>query len=409
MNLDVRVLVVEDEQQQLENICRRISEHTYSDGYTLKVEGVSDFSEGSARVGRGEFDIVVLDVNQDGVDVGHSESQAGIIVYRTITRARFVPVVFWTGYTHKVEELEHEPFVAVVDKPDSSDVPLKIDDILTSGIVDDLRHLDVSLRTEIAKHMWDEVVPNWSEYCHGQEGDSGIGFVEALLLSRLSRFIDSKRMDVLYSKHPGHRYIFPSVSANFGPGDILFDYKEWRWWVVLNPACDLVPRAPKDAPHSESQPKVGLVLCASAKPLREFREYSSWQSGKSNGKKKELEKFLTRTEGRYRYCPSFRLIPHLVVDLADTRVVNWNSLFDPKDIASSDLDRLVQDQVIPEDIDRSKEFVRIASLASPFAEALVVQHSQYFGRVGVPDFDCASVINSLDDSVDAGFPVKGSN
>ena len=103
------------------------------------------------------------------------------------------------------------------------------------------------------------------------------------------------------------------------------------------------------------------------------------------------------------------MIPHLVVDLADTIVVNWNSLFDPKDIASSDLDRLVQDQVIPEDIDRSKEFVRIASLASPFAEALVVQHSQYFGRVGVPDFDCASVINSLDDSVDAGFPVKGSN
>lgn len=409
MNLDVRVLIIEDENEQLENITRRVKTFRYSDGFNVVVEGVKSFSEGSARVGRGECDIVVLDVHQDGVDIGSSESEAGIDVYHQITCARFVPVVFWTGYTHKVESLENEPFVAVVEKSYDSDVPAKIDEILKSRIVDDLRKLEDGLRIEIAKHMWDEIVPNWDEYRCGQEGESGISFVSALLLSRLSRFIDSKRMDVLYSKHPGHRYIFPSVSANFGPGDILFDYKEWRWWVVLNPACDLVPRASKGAPHSESQPKVDLVLCASAKPLREFREYSSWQSDQSKGKKKELEKFLTRTEGRYRYCPSFRLIPHLVVDLADTRVINWNSLFDPKDIASSDLDRLVQDQVIPEDIDRSKEFVRIASLASPFAEALVVQHSQYFGRVGVPDFDCASVINSLDDSVDAGFPVKGSN
>lgn len=397
----VRVLIIEDDEDLLEGICRRLSEYTYSDGFKVSVEGVTDFSEGSSRVSRGEFDIVVLDVNQDGVDGGGCEPEAGRAVYRRITKARFVPVVFWTGYAHKVEDLEHEPFVAVIDKTDSECVPPKVDEILRSRIVEDLRRLEDSLRVEIAKHMWDEVVPNWLEYCRGQEGDSGIGFVEALLLSRLSRFIDSKRMAVLYSKHPGHRYIFPSVSANFGPGDILFDYKDWRWWVVLNPACDLVPRASKGAPHSESQPKVDLVLCASAKPLSEFREYSSWQSTKSNGKKKELENFLTRTEGRYRYCPSFRLIPHLVVDLADTRVINWNSLFDPKDIASSDLDRLVQHQVIPEGIDRSKEFVRIASLASPFAEALVVQHSQYFGRVGVPDFDCASVINSLDESVDA--------
>lgn len=409
MNLDVRVLVIEDESQQLKNICRRISDYTYSDGYNLKVEGVSDFSEGSARVGRGEFDIVVLDVNHDGVDVGHSESEAGVTVYRTITRARFVPVVFWTGYTHKVEELENEPFVAVVDKTHSSDVPLKIDQILTSRILEDLRRLEDSLRTEIAKHMWDEVVPNWSEYRRGQDDDSEIGFVEALLLSRLSRFIDSKRMDVLYSKHPGHRYILPSVSANLGPGDILFECGKQRWWVVLNPACDLVPRASKSASCSEPQPKVDLVLCASAKRLDEFVQYSNWQASKTKSTKKALANLLARTEGRYRFCPSFRLIPHLVVDLADTCVVKWNSVFDYKEIARSDRDSFVQNSDIVEEIGKSKEFVRIASLASPFAEALVVQHSQYFGRVGVPDFDCESLIESLDDDGDGRSPLEHSN
>lgn len=409
MNLDVRVLIIEDESEQLENVKRKVSTFEYSQGFNVVVEGVSDFSEGSARVGRGECDIVVLDVHQDGVDIGDNEVEAGIAVYREITCARFVPVVFWTGYTHKVESLENEPFVAVVEKFDYSDVPLKIDEILKSRIVEDLRNLEDSLRIEIAKHMWDEIVPNWSEYRCGQDGESGISFVSALLLSRLSRFIDSKRMDVLYSKHPGHRYIFPSVSANLGPGDILYECKTRRWWVVLNPACDLVLRAPKDSSRSEMEPKVGLLLCASAKPLREFGEYLNWRMSKSKAKKKELANLLTRTEGRYRYFPRFRLIPHLVVDLADTCVVQWNSLVDYKDIAPSDRDGFIQNQVTPEDFDRSKEFVRIASLASPFAEALVVQHSQYFGRVGVPDFDCESVIKSLDDNVDADCPGDGSN
>ena len=409
MNLDVRVLVVEDEQEQLKNICRRISDYTYSDGYNVEVVGVSDFSEGCARVGRGESDIVVLDVNQDGADIGHTEAEAGVTVYRRITEARFVPVVFWTGYTHKVDELENEPFVAVVDKTDSRDVPLKIDQILTSRILEDLRGLEDSLRIEIAKHMWDEVVPNWLEYRCGQDGDSGISFVASLLLSRLSRFIDSKRMDVLYSKHPGHRYIFPSVSEHLGPGDILFECGKQRWWVVLNPACDLVPRASKSASHSKPQPKVDLVLCASAKRLDEFVEYSKWRASRSKSTKNVLVNLLARTEGRYRYCPSFRLIPHLVVDLADTCVVKWDSVFDYKDIARSDRDGFVQDPVVAEEIGQSKEFVRIASLASPFAEALVVQHSQYFGRVGVPDFDCESVIESLDDNGDVDSPLERSN
>lgn|GEM_PF-5664342 len=409
MNLDVRVLIIEDENEQLENITRRVSTFRYSDGVNVVVEGVNNFSEGSARVGRGECDIVVLDVHQDGVNIGGSEFEAGIAVYRQITCARFVPVVFWTGYTHKVESLENEPFVAVVEKSYDSDVPAKIDEILKSRIVEDLRKLEDGLRIEIAKHMWDEIVPNWSEYRYGQDDESGISFVSALLLSRLSRFIDSKRMDVLYSKHPGHRYIFPSVSANLGPGDILYEYETRRWWVVLNPACDLIPRASKDSSRSELRPKVDLLLCASAKPLDEFREYLSWCASKTNAKRKALANFLTRTEGRYRYFPSFRLIPHLVVDLADTRVVQWDSLVDYRDIAPSDRDVFIQNQAAPEDFDQSKKFVRIASLASPFAEALVVQHSQYFGRVGVPDFDCESVIKSLDDNVYADSPGDGLN
>lgn len=409
MNLDVRVLIIEDESEQLENVIRGVSSFRYSQGFNVVVEGVSDFSEGSARVGRGECDIVVLDVHQDGADIGDNEFEAGIAVYRQITSARFVPVVFWTGYTHKVESLENEPFVAVVEKTDYSDVPLKIDEILKSSIVEDLRNLEDSLRIEIAKHMWDEIVPNWSEYRCGQDGESGISFVSALLLSRLSRFIDSKRMDVLYSKHPGHRYIFPSVSANLGPGDILYECRTRRWWVVLNPACDLVLRAPKDSSCPELQPKVDLLLCASAKPLNEFGEYSSWRNSPSNAKRKALAKFLARTEGRYRYFPRFRLIPDLVVDLADTRVVQWKSVVDYKDITRSAQLGLIQNHVTLEEHDRSKEFVRVASLASPFAEALVVQHSQYFGRVGVPDLDCESVITSLDNEVDADSPGEGSN
>ena len=67
---------------------------------------------------------------------------------------------------------------------------------------------------------------------------------------------------------------------------------------------------------------------------------------------------LKATRGRYFYLPKFRDIPDLVIDL--------------EDVKSTKLDKL-------------QSYDSIATLSSPFAEALLIQYSQYRGRIGVPD------------------------
>ena len=77
------------------------------------------------------------------------------------------------------------------------------------------------------------------------------------------------------------------------------------------------------------------------------------------------------TQGRYHYLPAFRDIPDLVIDLENVRSVKADTLeaMDP-----------------------------IASLVSPFSEALLIQHSQFRGRIGVPDLDAEIIKQRLQEA-----------
>ncbi|BAU32057.1 uncharacterized protein MalAC0309_1200 [Microcella alkaliphila] len=47
------------------------------------------------------------------------------------------------------------------------------------------------------------------------------------------------------------------------------------------------------------------------------------------------------------------------------------------------------------EVDALDHFAWVASLVSPFAEALLVQHSHVRGRIGVPDLDSERVKQRL--------------
>ena len=78
---------------------------------------------------------------------------------------------------------------------------------------------------------------------------------------------------------------------------------------------------------------------------------------------------LKANQGRYYYLPAFRDLPDLVVDLENVRAVA---------------------------LDELASMTAVASLVSPFSEALLVQHSQFRGRIGVPDLDIDLVKKRLE-------------
>lgn len=357
MREKVRVLIIEDKDDLAADAKREI-EDAFEESNEIEVEVSieTDFERGFARVRKRESDVVVLDVRRDACESVTEDDTAGQAVYRDIKEACFAPVVFWTALPEKVNHEQMSPLVTVVAKEETDKLPAAIQAAVASGALTTIRDIEQHAADVLRKHMWTELAPNWAEYT----GDTDSAGITQVLLSRLARILDEDR-DQKFTTHPSHRYVYPPASDRRSPGDVL-RATDQTWWVVLTPACDF------------EQDKVKYVLLAKASPLAEHPKYRTWKSsnpGSSNEKDRwnSLDQDVLRaTRGRFHFLPAFREIPDLVIDLENVKAVEVNALDD---------------------------FAWVASLVSPFAEALLVQHSHLRGRVGVPEIDSLRVKQRL--------------
>lgn len=353
-----RILIIEDDAQLAADAQREITEgFEQNPEIDVDVQVETDFDRGFARVQAGESDVVVLDVRRDTPNPTPADETAGHTVFREIKEARFAPVIFWTALPEKVEQETMSPLVAVVKKDDIDQLPAAIEAAITSCAVDTITAIEEHVASELRKHMWTELGPHWSEYTDGADPAT----VAQVLISRLGRVLAEDR-EHSFTAHPSHRYIYPPTSETRAPGDIVREGGR-DWWVVLTPACDF------------EQKKFEFVLLAHAGPLEAHPKYLSWTAAKAKGNTAksewgELRKdVLMATQGRYHYLPAFRDIPDLVVDLENVRSVTADEL---------------------------EAMEPIASLVSPFSEALLVQHSHFRGRIGVPDLDADLIKQRLE-------------
>lgn len=359
----IRVLVIEDKEDLADDACREISDvFEEHDSIDVIVASETDFDKGLARVRAGESDIVVLDVQRDASATVTENKTAGHDVYLEIKKAKFSPVVFWTAHPGKVNHEILPPLVTVVAKDEIAKLPSAIEAAVAGGAVGTIRSIEEHVADVLRDHMWTELAPNWDEY--SERG--GYPDITQVLISRLARVFEEDQEHSV-SSHPSHRYVYPPASNRNAPGDVLRSI-DGSWWVALTPACDFV------------QSKVSFVLLAQATPLNEHPKYSAWQAeykAQSNKEEKNRGKtawdnlkrdVLASTRGRFHFLPKFRDIPDLVIDLEDVRSVLAETF---------------------------ASYNHIASLASPFAETLLVQHSHFRGRIGAPDIDMISIKERL--------------
>lgn len=357
MTEKVRVLIIEDKADLAADAKREIEDaFEGSDKIEVEVSVETDFDKGFARVRERESDVVVLDVRRDASESMTEDETAGQAVYLNIKEACFAPVVFWTALPESVRHEQMSPLVTVVSKDDTVELPAAIEAAVASGAMTTIGDIELHAADVLRKHMWTELAPNWAEYT----GDADSAGIAQVLLTRLARILEEDR-DQTFTTHPSHRYVYPPASDRRSPGDIL-RAADHTWWVVLTPACDF------------EQNKVEFVLLAKGSPLAEHPKYQRW-SRASPGSSNERDRWrsldqdvLRATHGRYHFLPAFRDIPDLVIDLENVRAI---------------------------DVETLVNFAWVASLVSPFAEALLVQHSHVRGRIGVPDLDSESVKQRL--------------
>ncbi len=371
------VMMVDDDSEMCESVTEFISgEQLTDEGDVAVVTTVSNFSDAQAKLASSRYDVVVLDLRQGAHD-RNPETEAGAQLLDDIRNTRFLPVVFYTGLPSLVRHLENPPFIQVVEKGGTHEPLLKaIQTTLASQLPSMNRALVSHVDRVQRDYMWDFVAGQWERITAETDKTSIAYLLARRLAGSLSDPSATQLAEDLGSRfdasiesgqvHAMQYYVMPPIAEPpMMAGDIYKGTVRGQdgYWVMVTPSCDLV------------QDKAEWLLLAICDPLSEQQEYVRWAKGQSNSTTNRLRGLLGNNRqvsqrDRHFYLPAAMSIPDLVVDLQNIAVIRR------EDFGSSGLERL-------------------ATLDSPFAEALTSQFGRLFGRIGTPDLDVNWVMTRL--------------
>jgi CheY-like chemotaxis protein len=350
------------------DICRQVQE--FLDGEIippddrLRVETLNNFGDALNALEVRRFDLLLLDVRL-GPYSDAPDEEAGITTLQAIRQRRFIPVVFYTGLPHLVHHLE-KPLIQVVEK--TAGLPRLLDSlksILATRVPAVNRALIRHLETIQREYMWDFVANHWGQLSDISDHTS----LAYLLARRLALSLSGSGIQQLAQElgdstgttvtagqvHPMRYYVMPPVEPAPLAGDIYQGQvgEHNGNWVLLTPSCDMVT----------GREKADMVLLARCLPLTEQVEYQQWRDGlpkPSNTHDRKLQDLLRNNRRdsqseRFYFLPGALSLPDLVVDFQ---------------------------QLVTLQREQMGGLERLASLDSPFAEALLARFGRYFDAWG---------------------------
>ena len=363
-----QVLYIDDDSDNLKQIKELLDGMECRNGKLLVT--ISDkFDDALDLLGSHRYDLVILDVRL-GPLTSKVIEEAGAKTLRSIQAKQFIPVIFYTALPSHVADLA-SPLVKVIEKTAGAKL---LPDIIRS-VFDSLlpiinRALINHMETIQKEYMWDFVAKNWGQLSTSPD-HSALAY---LLARRLAVSLSERGIEGLIKSiggtagqatdgvHPMQYYVMPPINADYLAGDIFQGkiLENDGYWVLLSPSCDLV----------SGRVAAEHALFAKSNSLSTQKEYQKWKEKPNEDNNiTNLKEFMAnRRKDRYFYLPAVLSIPDLVVDLQALATLPFESMNTLK---------------------------RIASLDSPYAEALLNRFSRYFGRLGVPDLDVVTAIARL--------------
>lgn len=371
-----KVLSVDDDPEMHEGLKGILSSRM--GGNTFDFTCATSFDEGVELIKNNRFDLIFLDVHEENRDPNPSdnpdrEDQRGEQLLDVLKSSRFVPVIFYTGYPVKVDHLKSH-VVKVLDKGSTpSEIRSAVDSILKTG----LPHLAQYIEEQSRAYIWESL-----EEILKQVGDDDMTSDIALLAARnLAKNLSQSSVKELLGSDislisPLEMYLFPPDKDSCNPADIYRRKEDGTLWMVLTPACDF------------EQEKAENVLLATITPLTEYELYTDWQQrlGEFNAltqeqQSKEVKRTVSDAKGlvkslvknklgaRFRFLPGTFFLPNCIVDFQKL-------LHLPKTEAD--------------------KYEAVCSLDNPYREEFLQLFSNYYGRIGTPDYEFDSIWENID-------------
>lgn len=346
----MKVLVVDDIKESVKGILDSCEEN----GWESKLV---DFDDSSDALLDFDPDVVILDWREDAerIDTGKN-------ILDRIWDITFRPVVIFSANADIIDissKLQMSNMLKIIRKGDETPV------------VDFLKGIErfVLSLSSYRKDMSNALIESLNSIDNLKNEteieDSAVGYI---LSKRTSAFFDNKYISELSPSWV--QYLCPPLGSCLNVCDIIRIKTETiniagapeQYYIILTPSCDLY--------HGEGRvAKVSHVLCARCFGKELFHGIKLTESPSSGKIKSTMSKLNMGYSENYIALPGFSdIIPYMTADLKKVELIALNK------IAANE-----------KDISSDTEYVRIASICSPFREQIVWAHLQNSCRPGVPD------------------------
>lgn len=360
---ELKILYIEDDKENREDL-RDVLDGISIQDMSISIDCHESFDAELCQFSK--YHIVILDLFE-GV-AGNNGIEAGRDVLRLIREKLFVPVIFFSGNTKSILHLRSQ-VIGIATKGDGGFDELKSEIIRLSA--HNLPFLKESVHDHIEKefqrYFWDVIQDQNDKFKPDDDGFS-LGYMllrnfgNSLSRNNISKILEDDSINA-DKAHPMAFYLYPlSIDDEYECGEIIKQKQDnGDVYVILTPSCDFVAR-------KNTGRKAKKVLLAKTQLLKDRTEYKKYlEDAKKN--KGALTELVRSKSDRFFFLPGTPFIENRVVDFQDKIMVDYECL--------------------------DSDFVKIAKLDTPFAQAMATSFIRYYNRIGFPDIDTDYVLLQL--------------
>lgn len=360
----MRLMIIEDKA----NDVRGIIDYAASKGWETKLLG---FQEGISELDEYNPDIVVLDMKNDATE----EEMSGAPIFNLIWKNKFRPTILFSGYAD-VFSIEDAEIAAMAQEPLFKRI-LKGDEQPVIEQLDYLADIVPSI-TRIRKRLNAALISSASAIptIKASSAQASDEVLDYLFSSRITQFFQKT---VMSEKLPAWvQYILPPIGKQLFTGDILRcleteESEDDKFAIVLTPSCDLS--------FANDDAYVLIALNTSFSSIdNAFNLVRAKGTPKYNDRRTRMGSTMnTGYKDSKIYLPHVRgILPDLCFDLKHIALIRITSIMYNSDPRT-----------------RGAEWIRVASLCSPYRERASWAYLHTACRPGVPTLDTDNWVDEI--------------
>lgn len=352
----VRILVVEDDEDQLEAY-RDAAEEKNTNGCHIELVERESAPKAKEELLSKGFDGAIVDLN---LFPGNPDEASGNEILLEITQKHRFPVLVVSGNLQNLDpSIQESGFLKTYNRDIPND---EIFDYLlkihATGITRILGGRGLVER-HLGKIFWHHLA------CDIDSWDAGNRESEQTLLrytvAHLAEYLDIPDANNDGHYHEAEFYIIPPIRGHIATGDIL-QYEDKKY-IVLSPPCDVAVRGEnvgRPIINAKSIVLAPLIPLHRTSFVQEGLIHEGSGSDNAKGVKKLLEELIKGKREKYVFLPGYREIDPAVADLQN--LCTWP-------------------------LDKYLSAKRTATVSGAFLKDIQSRFASYYGRQGQPDLN----------------------